>query len=65
MNRELTDPILAAFENVAMPNLPADAPTDTSVPLLVTFKLDDLLRLKRTYDHFKNVTRPALNDAAG
>jgi hypothetical protein len=60
MQRELTNPILEAFAEYAAPNLPANAPDDTDVPLLVRFKLGDLRSLKRKRDHMENVTKPAL-----
>ena len=47
MRRSLADAILAAFEQYAKPNLPADMPDNTPVPLLVNFKLGDLRSLER------------------
>lgn len=63
-NQEIDRPILKAFEEVAVPNLPTDAPDNTDVPLLVTFKLGDLRSLKRRREHLDNVTRKAFTGAA-
>jgi hypothetical protein len=60
MQKEVRDPILDAFNASALPNLPEDAPDDTDVPLLVTFKLGDLKRMARSKLHFETVTKPAL-----
>lgn len=60
MRREIDDPVLKAFDEHAAPNLPEGAPDNTDVPLLVTFKLGDLRRLKQKREHFDTVTKPAL-----
>jgi hypothetical protein len=48
MRRSLADAILKAYAEYAVPNLPEGMPPDTSVPLLVEFRLGDLQALKRS-----------------
>lgn len=60
MRKEIDGRVAEAYERLALPNLPDDAPDGMDVPLLVTFKLGDLRSLKRRVDHIENVTKPAL-----
>ena len=60
MRREIDEPIIAAFNEFAAKHLPDDLPDDTDVPLLVTFKLGEIRRLKRHREHMDNGVKAAL-----
>ena len=50
MQRSMADAILKSFRENAEPNLSEGLPRDTKVPLLVDFRLGDLLSLKRSIE---------------
>jgi hypothetical protein len=50
MQRSMADAILKSYRENAEPNLPEGLPRDTKVPLLVDFRLGDLLSLKRSIE---------------
>lgn len=62
MQRSMADAILKSQRENAEPNLPLDSPRDTRVPLLVDFRLGDLLSLKRTIEQIDQMT-PHANKA--
>jgi hypothetical protein len=56
MQRSMADAILKSYRENAEPNLPEGMPGNTKVPLLVDFRLDDLLLLKRGIEQIDRMT---------